>query len=177
VSKQLSFSGKLFNKPKDAFSGSLLNGNNPKTKRPLDSKMPILLTLRAERSGMRKLGVLHRVNHQVYAIAKKHGVKIYNYSNVGNHLHLLIKIPRIHRWAAFIRELTGQIAQLMLKNIDLPKGLRFWKYRPHTRIVRGWKKAYKIAKEYVELNELEATGSIDRRQILDLKTLRELFQI
>jgi REP element-mobilizing transposase RayT len=177
MSKQLSLSGKLFNKPKDAFGGSLLKGNNPKTKRPLDSRMPILLTLRAERSGMRKLGVLHKLNAQVYAIAKKHRVRVYNYSNVGNHLHLLIKIPRIHRWAAFIRELTGQIAQLMLKTIDLPEGLRFWRYRPHTRIVRGWKRAYKIAKEYVELNGLEATGSIDRRQVPNLKALRELLQV
>jgi REP element-mobilizing transposase RayT len=139
--------------------------------------MPILLTLRAEKSGMRKLGVFHKVNAQVYAIAKKHGVRVYSYSNVGNHLHLLIKIPRIRRWAAFIRELTGQIAQLMLKNIDLPKDLKFWKYRPHSRIVRGWKKAYKIAKEYVELNELQATGCIDRKQIPNLKALRELLQI
>jgi REP element-mobilizing transposase RayT len=177
VSKQLSFSGKLFDKPKDVFGGSLLKGNNPKGKRPLDSKMPILLTLRAEKSGMRKLGIFHKVNGQVYSIAKKHGVRVYSYSNVGNHLHLLIKIPRISRWAAFIRELTGQIAQLVLKIIDLPKGLRFWKYRPHTRIVRGWKRAYKIAKEYVQLNELEASGSIDRRQTPNLRALRELLQI
>jgi REP element-mobilizing transposase RayT len=174
--KQLSFSGKLFNKPDDAFGGSLLK-SHPKGKRPLESKLPILLTLRAERSVMRSLGVFHKVNSQVYHIAKKHGVRVYRYSNVGNHLHLLIKIPHVRRWAAFIRELTGQIAQLMLKNIHLPKDLSFWRYRPHTRIVRGWKKAYTIAKDYIELNELEATGSIDRKQIPNLKALRRLLQI
>jgi REP element-mobilizing transposase RayT len=176
VAKQLSFSGKLFDKPKDVFGGSLLT-SNPKGKRPLHSKLPILLTLRAEKSCLRKLGAFHRVNHLVYATAKRHGIRIYAYANVGNHLHLLIKIPHVKRWAAFIRELTGQVAQAMLGKIDLPKDLRFWKFRPHTRIVRGWQKAYKTAKEYIYLNQLEADRCIDRKQIPNLKALKQLLQI
>jgi REP element-mobilizing transposase RayT len=176
VSKQLSLSGKIFNKPKDVFGGSLLT-SNPKGKRPLHSKLPILLTLRAERSCLRKPGAFHVVNQLVRATAKRHGIRIYKYANVGNHLHILIKIPHVHRWAAFIRELTGRIAQALLARIDLPKNLRFWKFRPHTRIVRGWQKAYTTAKEYIYLNQLEADGCIDRKQIPNLKALKRLLQI
>jgi REP element-mobilizing transposase RayT len=176
VSRQLSLSDKIFNKPKDVFGGSLLT-SNPKVKRPLHSKLPILLTLRAEKSCLRKLGALHRVNKLVYFVAKRHGVRIYKYSNVGNHLHLLIKIPHVHRWAAFIRELTGRIAQELIGELKLPDQLRFWKFRPHTRIVRGWQKAYRIAKEYIYLNQLEADGCIDRKQIHNLRALKQLLQI
>jgi hypothetical protein len=34
-----------------------------------------------------------------------------------------------------------------------------WKYRPFTRVVRGFK-AYKIVRDYIQLNEKEATGEI-----------------
>jgi hypothetical protein len=161
---QQEFEGFGFKRPKDAFGGSLLKGN-PKTKRPLESKLPILLTLRANKSAMRLPKTIGKVDQMVYGIAKKHGVTIYEYANVGNHLHILIKISRVGRWAPFIRELTGRIAQVI--------GLR-WMVRPHTRIVRGWRKAYKIAKEYVNLNILEAEGFIKRSETRTLRDLRVL---
>ena len=161
---QMEFKGFGFNKPKDAFGGSLLKGN-PKTKRPLESKLPILLTMRADKSVMRLNKNFGRVNQLVYGLAKKHGVTIYEYANVGNHLHILIKISRIGRWAPFIRELTGRIAQVI--NLS-------WLFRPHTRIVRGWKKAFRIARDYVKLNILEAEGFIKRSETKTLKDLRIL---
>jgi hypothetical protein len=36
---------------------------------------------------------------------------------------------------------------------------KLWKYRPFTRVVRGFK-AYKIVRDYIQLNEKEATGEI-----------------
>ncbi len=166
--KQFEFDERFLKKPGDAFGGSLLKGN-PKRARPLESKLPIHLTLRAKDSVMRTGKNFAVVNAQVYATAKKYGVSIYRYANVGNHLHLVIKLSRRHRWAPFIRELTGRIAQLMRATQG------FWLYRPHTRIVRGWKKAFQIAKEYVYLNELEAQGWIKRSETKALKDLRAIF--
>ena len=113
-SRQQEFQDKAFKKPDPCFGGSLLKGN-PKGKRPLDSKLPIHLTLRATMSVLKLRTTYGKVNRIVYDSAKRHGVQIYKYANVGNHLHILIKIPRIGRWAAFIRELTGRIAQEISK--------------------------------------------------------------
>ncbi len=168
--KQLEFTS--LRSPKDAFGGSLLKGN-AKTKRPLDSKLPILLTLRANQGGMRLPKLFGRVENTVNRVAQKYGVRIYEYANVGNHLHLVIKIPRRHSWGGFIRELTGQIAY-DLKTLLKVNG-KFWKHRPHTRVIRGWKKAYEIAKAYVRLNIYEAEGFIKRHEIKTLKDLRLLF--
>ena len=140
--------------PKDAFGGALLT-SHPKTKRPLDSKLPTHLVLRATKSTMRRPQNFLKVNQIVKKACSKHGVRLYEYANVGNHLHLLIKLRSRTSWAAFIREVTGRIAQLTQIK---------WLNRPFTRIVRGWKNAYYIAKGYVQLNELEAEGLLRRDQ-------------
>lgn len=168
--KQLEFED--LRKPKDAFGGSLLKGN-PKGKRPLDSKLPILLTLRAIKGGMRLPKAFGKIDHAVNRCAEKYGVRIYEYANVGNHLHFVLKIPRRHSWAGFIRELTGEIAALMKQLFVIEE--KFWMYRPHTRVVQGWRKAFNIAKMYVHLNVLEAEGFIHRKHTKNLKDLRAIF--
>lgn len=168
--KQLEFDG--FKRIKDAFGGSLLKGN-PKTKRPLDSKLPTLLTLRGIQGGLRSPKVFHKIDEIVYETAKKYGVRIYEYANVGNHIHILIRVTKLVLWPAFIRELTGKIAS-EIKTFFKIEG-NFWKYRPHTRIVKGWKKAFKIAKDYVYLNILEAEGHIKRSETRTLKDYRAIF--
>jgi len=140
--------------------------SHPKVKRPLDSKLPTHLVLRSARSSMRKPQHLLKVNQIVRKACQKHGVKLYEYANVGNHLHLLIKLRNRPFWAAFIRELTGRIAQLTKSQ---------WLHRPFTRIVRGWRKVYQTAREYVRLNVLEADGHISRRETKSLADLRKIF--
>lgn len=163
--KQLEFKG--FKRPKDAFGGSLLKGN-PKTKRPLSSKLPIHVVLRANRGGMRAPVMFGKVNSKVYETAKKYGVRVYEFANVGNHLHMVARVTNIRLWAAFIRELASGIVQAL--------GLTgYWKHRPFTRIIRGWRRAFQDAKEYVHLNVLEAEGFISRKDTKTLKDLRAIF--
>ena len=137
---------------------------------------------------MRKPIAFGVVNDIVVGTAKKHSVKIYRFANAGNHLHLLLKIPALGAWAAFIRELTGQIAQAMRElfaevfatnktQVTSPtskelKSLNFWKHRPFTRIIRGWKRAFKSVAQYIYLNYCEAEGHIGYRDTKILDFLR-----
>ena len=158
--KQGTFDG--LHAPKDIFGGSLLT-SHPKIKRPLESKLPTHLVLRAERSAMRNPKYYLKVNQIVRAACAKHGVKLYEYANVGNHLHLLLKLQTRRSWAAFIRELTGRIAQLTKIK---------WVHRSFNRIVCGWKKAYRIVREYVELNRRDADGLASRMEKIFLQELQ-----
>lgn len=167
---QLSLTGKGLKKPTDAFGGSLLKGN-PKGARPLDSKMPLHLVLRARESTMRLPKFFGRINRVIDKTADKYGVRIYESANVGNHIHLVIKISDRKTWSAFIRELTGGIAQIAKSN----KPGRFWIHRPFTRVIRSWKKAFRAALDYVHLNRLEAEGHIRRWQIGSYAQLKLLF--
>ena len=171
--KQFEFNDPLFKKPGDVFGGSQLK-SHPKVKRPIASKLPLHLVLRANQSSFRLPATYKVVNQTVRVIAKKHGVRIYKYSNNGNHLHVLLKLSRIHRWSPFIRELTSQIVQKLRELGVTFKVEKLWMGRPFTRIVRGWKKAFKTVKEYLYLNELEAEGRISRNEIRNLKDLRTL---
>jgi REP element-mobilizing transposase RayT len=169
--KQFEFNTSEFIKPGDSFGGSLLKGN-PKTARPLDSKLPLHLTLRARKSVLRLPKTFKLVQDQIEKTAKKYGVQVFEKANVGNHLHMVIKVnPKL--WARFIRELTGRIAQI-LKDMGMVEG-GLWLYRPHTRIVRGWRKPFKLAIEYVRLNQLEAWGFISRKETKTLKDLRAIW--
>ncbi len=170
IPMQLSLTGKGLKRPGDKFGGSLLKGN-PKGKRPLDSKLPVHLVLRARKSVLRLPRTFGPVEEIIRKTAEKYGVRIYQSANVGNHLHMVIQIKKLHLWAAFIRELTGRIAQRAGANAK--NG--FWLYRPFTRIIRSWKLAFRSALEYVKLNELEAQGHIDRKETRSLRELRQLF--
>jgi putative transposase len=185
--RQTEFLGEHFRKVSPSFGGSLLR-SNPKTQRPLSTKDPIHLILRSSVGGMRRPKNYGAIHKQLYKSAKKYGIKIYSYSNVGNHLHLLIKLSKRSFWAPFIREVTSRIAFIAQKVSDrsvhkshsrlsldksADKKIKFWKYRPFTRIIGGWKKAFLTVKNYIYLNKLEARGLISRSQIKTLKELRQ----
>lgn len=170
--KQLSFEEKLIKKKPDRFGGALLKGNNPKYKRPLHSRYPVHLTLRAIKGGMRLPKLSERVKEIIERAAARRGVKIYRYANVGNHLHLVIRVTKLGQWAAFIREISGRIAALMREMGITESGERYWLHRPFTEVVRNWKQGFKQLCAYVHLNWLQAEGFINRRETKTLKDLR-----
>lgn len=47
--------------------------------------------------------------------------------------------------------------------VDPQTGTGLWKHRPFSRVVRGWR-AYRIVRDYIQLNELEARGAIPYRE-------------
>ena len=159
MGKQQSF----FGNPAVAFGGSLLKGN-PKVARPLSVKNPIHLVLRADKSRFRLPKNFARANECLEKTAKKHGVRVYQYANVGNHFHVVLRIMNRRQWAAFIRQLTSRLA--FMAQIRWPK-------RPFTRIVAGWRKAYTALKRYIRLNQLEAEGLISRSQAGKLGKIRQ----
>jgi REP element-mobilizing transposase RayT len=167
AAKQTEFHISGFTRPGDVFGGSKLKGN-ARSARPLDSKLPIHLTLRATKSVLRLPKTFSTVEQIIERVAKKYGVKIFKRANVGNHLHLVIQM-NTWLWAKFIRELTGRIAQ-ELGHYELKES--FWRYKPHTRIIRSWKNAFRSVLDYIELNRLEADGFISRKETKSLKELR-----
>lgn len=170
--KQTEFQISGFSKLGDSFGGSKLKGN-ARSARPLDSKFPIHLTLRSRKSVMRLPKTFVIVERTIEETSKKYGVTIFKRANVGNHLHLLLQI-NTWLWAKFIRELTGRIAQA-LGQLGLSDKMGFWQFKPHTRIVRGWRQAFKSALEYVRLNQIEALGFINRKETKSLKDLRAIW--
>ena len=150
------------------FGGSLLKNSHAKTERPLATKTPIHLVLRSSHA-YRSRSFLYRKNrHQIPKIikktAKKFSIRVDDIANVGNHIHLVIRIHAGNLTAGriqfnkFIRAVTGLIARAVL-NIrrDRSVGVRFWDQRPFTRIVESWR-GIRIIKNYIKKNLMESWG-------------------
>lgn len=105
-------------------------------------------------------GHIHRLTER---LAKRWGLRLYRYANVGNHLHLLVKVPSREVWKRFLRELTGGIAIIITgakKGAALTKnstGRGFWDHLAFTRIVHFGRDFENVGR-YVIKNLFESAG-------------------
>ncbi len=150
---------------KKVFGGSLLKGN-AKGPRPLSSKEPLHLVLKANR-GFGARSMLHpdhvkKVNACVRRQAEATGIRLYHFVNVGNHLHLVVRIHDRKRFRAFIRAISGLIARQVLgaergpANSEKESGAGYWIQRPFTRVA-SWGRDYKGLGQYMLKNQRQVS--------------------
>ncbi len=102
-----------------------------------------------------------RVKRFIEEFSTKKGVLILSMANVGNHLHLHVKLHNRDLYIAWIRGLTSGLAMMVmglqgLKNLRKKK-LKFWDQRPFSRVIENFKH-FLTAKKYLEINQLEGLG-------------------
>jgi len=148
--KQLSF---LPRAPR--FHGGEHSVGKRKRQRPLDPKKPIHVVMRASKAQGSKSMLSRRherwVNARTREVAVKWGLKLYRYSNVGNHLHLLVITPSRLAFQNFLRELAGSIARSIQG-----KG-KFWDLLAFSRVVE-WGRDLRNLETYFVKNLFEAIG-------------------
>lgn len=165
-------------KVKKEFGGSLLKKSHAKTSRPISTKQAMHLTLRStkakgERSFLATRTRSKLIEDKIRINAKKFGVQIYRYANVGNHLHLLVRPTYRRGFISFLRAISGVIARIALgaergqakssessvASSEEKQNIQFWDQRPWTRILM-WMADYINVKKYVNQNFSEAMGFI-----------------
>lgn len=162
--KQLSF----FRESPRSFGGSAQK-SHPKIARTLSSKESLHLVLKSAHAvgafSMLRQKNVHKIEEIIRSQAKICRIKIYQFVNVGNHLHLVIKLRDVELFAQFIRAITGIIARHVLKrqrgsegilrNKESEKQKKFWVARPFTRLI-AWGRDYKHIKNYMDKNRRQA---------------------
>jgi len=136
-----------------AFGGSLNQGKR-KQARPLDSKRPVHLILKA---GREDLLLAHR-NQVTVTISKnagKLGVRICSMAVNADHLHLLIEFPNRELDSRWIRGVTGVLARKV-------PGLK-WKLLPYTEVI-NWGRHLARVHRYVEGNRREAEFILEQHR-------------
>ena len=104
-------------------------------------------------------------------MSERHGVRIYKMANVGNHIHIHLRVTRKLRWKGFISGLAGGIARCVgfERSRDgvggMTVGRGFWDARPFSRTV-GWGRDFRVITDYLILNMLEAEGIIPSRKLM-----------
>jgi hypothetical protein len=152
------------------FHGGKFAQGQRKTSRPLDTKKPIHLVLSSDKAkgplSMRSPSNRSKVDTIAHKYAEAFGIRIYDYSNNGDHLHLNLKIPNRKIFQKYLRTISGLIARAILKaEKGQPKG-KFWNALAFTRVA-DWGRQFKNLKMYVFRNVLEASGAIryDRKNL------------
>jgi hypothetical protein len=143
--------------------GGVYSEGKRKTARPFDSKKPIHLVLRSSKAkgaySLRGPKNKFRVDSIVHQYADRFGVRVYDYSNNGNHLHFSVKAPNRQAFQSYLRTITGLISRFILKAVrGKPKG-KFWDALAFTRVAE-WGQAYGKLKRYIFQNILEGAGII-----------------
>lgn len=175
--KQLSL---LNDKVPRLFGGSLLKGH-AKIARPLNTKEAVHLVLKSKQaigpSSMLRPHNTKKIDAIIREQAKASGITIYQLVNVGNHLHMVLRIKNLFLYDRFIRSVTGLIArhvtrrerargrkflslaELIKKESGLSSQLsntrRFWEARPFTRLI-AWGRDFNYVKNYMDKNRNQA---------------------
>ncbi|CAN5681381.1 hypothetical protein BH10BDE1_BH10BDE1_00120 [soil metagenome] len=175
----------LLKREKSAYGGSLRNTREGRSRgRPLATRETMHLVLRSTQAkgpwSFRNTKNAKNIVRIVGDFAQKYGVGILSMANVGNHLHLQIKLANRRTYAPFIRAITGAIAMAVTgrtrwskkhsiekpaKPIDSRRktapeengAKKFWDYRPFTRIVQSLRARLNL-NDYTRINALEGEG-------------------
>lgn len=145
------------------YGGDKVRGKR-KRARPFDPKRPVHLTMRSS-VARGQFSLLHprnrkRVDEAVTRLSRKWGVRIYRFSNVGNHVHFLLQAGERRGFQAFLRELSGRIAMLVT-GAAKGRGRKFWDHLAWSRVV-NWGKDFRATVLYLVKNLFEAEGLITR---------------
>lgn len=147
--------------------GGDLGRGKRKTERPIVTKKPMHLVLRAE-CARGPLSLLKKRNaefirDQMRILAARWHVRVMETANVGNHLHLLVQGKTRKGIQNFMRGLAGRVAQFVTgARKGKPFGKRFWTLTIYSRIVE-WGRDLNRVCNYIELNRREARGEVVRK--------------
>ncbi len=159
-------------------------------RRPISCKQSLHVVFKINRIVLKTQSLRTHQNFKlsseiIQKYAARFFVKIDQISVQGDHIHCLVRTYRRSFFHYFFRVVSGQIAQQFEKTDKLrfvvderfstvtdtqkngknttKRKLKLWRYRPFSRVVRGYK-AYKVVRNYIQLNEKEALGVISYKK-------------
>ena len=134
--------------------GGTINYRKRKSARPFDPHLPIHVVLRSEKAkgknSMLRKKHKSEIEKLLYCLANKYEIKIYEFANSGNHLHLLIRAKIKFQLQNFFREFAGRISLMIYKGKR-----KFWTSKVYTKIIK-WGRHFKNVSIYVIQNNLES---------------------
>lgn len=135
--------------------------------RPLAVKKTMHLVLRStQATGQQSFKRYAKAIKEIVGkFGRKHHVHVISYVNVGNHLHLQIRLGHRGAFKPFIRAITSAI---MMKVTGVSRwakkksAKKFWDQRPFTRICTSFAERLNLS-HYVKVNFYQSMG-YERRQ-------------
>ncbi len=148
--------------------GGTVRRGRRKLERPVSVRKPMHVVLTSQR--VRGPWSLRRherpVRDALRAMARRFGIRIYDFANVGTHLHLLVRARRRQSFQGFLRSLAGIVARRVTgARRGRPSG-RFLDGIAGSR-VGGGGRAYVGVRHYVFRNQIEGAQGVHVRRALE----------
>src|SRR4051812_11763905 len=142
--------------------GGATSRGRRKTERPVSTRRPMHVVMTSNRAQGAWSLVRHRrqIQEALRAMARRHGIRVYEFANVGSHLHLLVRARRREAFQAFLRTFAGIVARRVTgARRGRPSG-RFFSNLAWSRVVT-WGRDYLGVRHYVFRNRIE--GAVGKR--------------
>lgn len=144
--------------------------------RPLSRKGSMHLVMRSSQAknemSFRHPKHFKKLSLLIQNFSKSKGVQVISLANVGNHLHLQIKITNRTLYKAWIRGLSSAIAMLVAGRKNLAElkqqKKKFWDYRPFTRVINSFRAGLNLH-DYIAINQFEGVGVPRTKAVLLIK--------
>jgi len=128
--------------------------------------MHVVLSSQRARGNWSLLRHERAVRDALRAMARRFGVRVYDFANVGSHLHLLIRSDRRETFQAFLRSFAGIVARRVTgARRGTPVG-RFFSGLAWSRVV-SWGRDYFGVRHYVFRNQIEGSSGPSVRRAFE----------
>ena len=148
--------------------GGAVRRGRRKLERPVSVRRPMHVVMTSQRArGPWSLRKHERaVREALRAMARRFGIRVYDFANVGTHLHLLVRARHREAFQAFLRSFAGVVARRVTgARRGQPSG-RFFSGLAWSRVV-AWGRDYLGVRHYVFRNEIEGTSGPRVRRALE----------
>jgi REP element-mobilizing transposase RayT len=147
--------------------GGLSTKGKRKLERPLNTRMGLHLVLKSDKA-VGKLSFLtpknqKLVRHIVFSKARKFGIRVKDFANAGNHLHLRLKIQSRLNFQRFLKAVTTLIARKITGARRGFKFGRFWQGLAYSRVLTTYAEELRV-RGYIQANEIEVANSPAARE-------------
>jgi REP element-mobilizing transposase RayT len=149
----------------EAQHGGPTRSGQRKTSRPLEPSLPLYLALRSSRArgkwSLQRSTTEARIQEILRELSQRHGVKVFEYANGGDQLHLLLRAKSRAGFQAFLRAFAGLTARLVTgAKKGKPSG-KFWDALTYSRVL-AWGKEFDLIRELVSRGDIGALESLAR---------------
>src|ERR1700677_3304497 len=137
----------LLEEPARRDHGGELAVGKRKCARPIVTRRAMHWVLRSELAqgdfSLLKKGNARFIEQELKRLSIRFRVRVYEFSNNGNHLHLAVRAHTRDGFKGFLRTFCGHVAQFVTKAVrGKPFGRRFWTLPAYSRIVE-WRRDFR----------------------------------
>ncbi|HMI83073.1 MAG TPA: transposase [Polyangiaceae bacterium] len=146
-----------------AHHGGTSRTGQRKTTRPIEPTLPLYVVLRSSRArgkwSLSRAPTRTAVKETLRVLSQRHGIKIFEFSNGGDQVHLLLRAESRASFQAFLRAFAGLVArQVTGARKGKPSG-RFWDALTFSRVL-NWGEEFDLVRGLLAGGDLEALANI-----------------